>query len=82
MLGPRSPLYRTFLSRLLLLLKKNQIHYAFKFTNLTMVRMSVMHFSLLQREDMLVRVGILTLAWQLSKKIKEPILIGTAVLRE
>jgi hypothetical protein len=65
MLGPRSPLYRTLLSRLLPFVSKNyQMHYAFKFTNLTMVHMSVMHFSLFQssffqREDMLVRVGII-----------------------
>jgi hypothetical protein len=81
MLGPRSPLYRTLLSRLLPFVSKKSNAFKFKFTNLTM-HFSLFFKALFQREDMLVRVGILTLAWQLSKKLKEPILIGTAVLRK
>jgi len=48
MLGPRSPLYRTLLSRLLPFVSKKSNAFKFKFTNLTMVHMSVMHFSLFQ----------------------------------
>jgi hypothetical protein len=58
------------------------MHYAFKFTNLTMIHMSVMHFSLLQREDMLSKGWHIDPCLAVVKKIKEPILIGTAALRK